>query len=73
MNPIHARIALAIESGALPATGVLNAVVEHGPGCRHHQNLARPCTCTPRVTVTTASAVLVIGTGGAILERSPLQ
>lgn len=73
MNPIHARIRDAIAVGAIPREGLTQIVVEHGPKCGHGHNLATPCPCTPRITVATDTHVLSIGTGGAILERSPKQ
>lgn len=66
------RLQQAIHAGSLPAEpgAVTSVTVEHGHGC--HAPSA-PCVCHPRITAITGDEVLVIGSGGAILERSKRQ
>ena len=65
------RILAAFNAGAIPKADLASVEVEHGPGCLAPRG--RPCTCHPRITVLTGDDVLVIGSGGAVLERSKRQ
>lgn len=62
------RIADAVQIGTLPRAALTAIDVEHGFGCNAPRG---PCTCHPRITASVGDEVLVIGTGGAILERRP--
>lgn len=65
------RIRDAVRMGVIPQAAVVSVEVEHGPGCRAH--LGRRCICHPRITAVVDDHVLVIGSGGAVLERSKRQ
>ena len=65
------RIRDAVNAGVIPQADLTSVEVEHGPGCNHYRG--QPCTCHPRITVLAGEHVLVIGSGGAVLERSKRQ
>lgn len=72
MSYLH-RLRDAFNAGLFPAGDLASVEIEHGPGCQHHRNRAAPCTCHPRITAVVGDQVLVIGSGGVILERSQRQ
>lgn len=65
------RIRDAVQLGVFPPAATVSVEVEHGPGCNGHRGC--PCICHPRITAVVGDQVLVIGTGGAVLERSKRQ
>lgn len=67
------RLQAAVAIGTLPAGEVASVTVEHGPGCRHHEDRRSPCTCHPLITAIVGDQVLTIGTAGAVLERRKRQ
>ncbi|MFK3647927.1 hypothetical protein ACI2IY_05745 [Lysobacter enzymogenes] len=58
------RLADARRAGVLPADAQVPIDIQHGPGCRR-----RPCTCHPRIVALIGDELVVIGSGGAVLER----
>ena len=73
MSDYLARIAEASRAGVLPPGEVTSVEVEHAPGCPHADNRSAPCVCHPRITALVAGEVLVIGSGGVVIERSKPQ
>ena len=73
MSDYLARIADANRLGVFPPGAVTSVEVEHAPGCRHADNRAAPCTCHPRITALVDGELLVIGSGGVVIERSKPQ
>lgn len=73
MSDYTARILDAWRVGNLPGGpgSVTSVEVEHGPHCLHRSS--GRCTCHPRITAVAGDHVLVIGSGGAVLERSKRQ
>lgn len=67
------RIRDAVNAGLIPRDNLTSVEVEHGRGCMHHRNRATPCTCHPRITAIVGDETLVIGSGGAVLERRKRQ
>lgn len=67
------RLLAAVNSGAIPRGDLTSVEVEHALGCHHHERRGVPCTCHPRITVLAGDDVLVIGSGGAVLERRKRQ
>ena len=67
------RLLEAKNAGVFHDAEVVSVEIEHGPGCRHHDNRRNPCTCHPRITAVAGDDVLVIGSGGAVLHRSKRQ
>jgi hypothetical protein len=56
------RILAAAQSGALPATGFLQAAIEHDDRCGLFQG--QGCSCCPNISVVTPSGVVVIDEHG---------
>ena len=70
MNAYMSRIADAYRAGLFPPGEVSHVNVEHREGCTFESGA---CTCHPRITIAVREEVLVIGTGGAVLERLKTQ
>lgn len=72
MSDYLGRLLDAYRAGVFPE-GVSHVSIEHAEGCPFGDRGEGDCTCEPRIAVTVKDEVLVIGTGGAILERIKVQ
>lgn len=62
------RLQAAIDRGEFTPSPVTHVHVDHASTCRQ-----KPCTCTPTITVLTATEALTIGQEGDVTDRSPRQ
>ena len=73
MSDYLARILDAHRAGVFPAGVAAEVAIEHDAGCPLGDHGCGVCLCHPRISVAINGEVLVIGTGGAILERIKVQ